>query len=243
MRRHTPEWALVVLTFATACASNVGILYTEYQQFSLASARITPEETSPIRVTMGWDQGSLAIVRRRGDEDSNVPQAGEAVSMIAKTELGSEFSLRPGEVRQRLLGADSYFISGSAAIVAAVEEGKEVSIRAGDDRVVTELETEGPPAERLMSALGGRIEELESLRGRIVEEQRRVDRLLDALDPSAYDDTRAQLIASGLAAADDPYDARTPVDKLRWLRKMSRADDTAQNLDRLRLFRAYLETR
>jgi hypothetical protein len=186
---------------------------------------------------MGWDQGTIAIVRRRGDEGTNVPQAGEAVSMIAKTVLGSEFSLRPGETRN-LLGADSYFVSGTAAMVAAVEEDKKVSIIAGNQEAVTGFVTEGTPEERISAALGMRSAQLADLRVRIAEEQGRVDGLLDSIDPGAYDEARVRLIATGLADADVRYDARTPAEKKAWLRKMSRAGDDEEDLEKLRIFRA-----
>ncbi len=215
---------------------NVGVVYGEYQQFSLASFRVTPEEASPLSVNIGWNQGNLAIVSKKGKG----AQSGEAVAMIAKTELGSGHDLT-GNSNGNLLAADSYFISGNAAVVASLPDGKQVVLKSGATETVDGIEIEGTPAERIGSAFNLQVEEVDEIRGRVEVLQGQVDEILMVLSEAQLERARIALAQTSMIDEGDSWDASaTEVQKRRWLRTSSRGGDELVDVEDLNSFLAGL---
>lgn len=204
--------AFGLLALSLAGCNHVGVVYSEYQEFSLAAIRVTPENSSPVDINMGWNQGTVAIVARRGGGQ----QPNEAASIIAQTSL---VSVPPVEgAGEDLLRTDSYFISGTAALAASAPEGYAVKVKLGDDDVLTTGPCQGSPEERIAAALGKREGEIRSVRAQVQQAQKDARAIVALLDASKLDAVRDAMRTAQLLDPQDDFDAGADADgKRQWL--------------------------
>ena len=106
----------------TGCVYN-GAVYSEYQHFTLAGVRASPEGATPIDITFGYDRGVIAYIpKKNGNGDSS--------SIIAKNFVKA--STNPINNSKDLLKIDASFYSGNTAIIAAAPPDVEVVLKSGD---------------------------------------------------------------------------------------------------------------
>ena len=124
-----------------------GAIYSQYQQVGIG-IRSSPETASPVRVNFGYDRGVIAFVPKL--EEGSLK--GEAGSLISKNSVSANLS--PGAASE-LLTVDEAFISGNAAIIAAIPDGQTVKFEVGSGESY-KVTTKGGSGDRILEALEGK---------------------------------------------------------------------------------------
>jgi hypothetical protein len=167
--------ALAVCMAATGCAYR-GAVYSSYQQLAL-DVRATTDSSTPVRVNFGYDRGVGAWVPKLNSQgegsgaaakNATATNRGEAVSLISKDDIRSTVTPPVKGTTYKVVVADSAFITGMAANVAAAPDGMEVHVVAPEasggvetmdaEQAATlpaqvKIQVNGDPGERIAAAL------------------------------------------------------------------------------------------
>ncbi len=141
-----PGIAALLLTAGAAVGCYRGSVYSQYTEIAL-SAAMRPEEGVPARVNFGYDRGAVAFVSKL---DSG-RHRGEAASVISKESVAVVTD--PRDLDDTLLQVDAAFISGNAAVVAAIPANRPWKVVDASGNTIYSGNTTGSAGGRIATAM------------------------------------------------------------------------------------------